>query len=160
MLDRLQRSIMIANPNHKTIDDPPSTRDLTSSIFLHVTIVYRLTHPCRDILNQLQSHNKVCCNNLDRLQGSKMIASISAVDEHVSTGDPRQSNIAFNDGTSMIDDLSIFEMDRINITKNCCNIVRTIQKNWMTLNCLINQDPQSNKWAGFSSGSYDYFKFS
>ena len=30
----------------------------------------------------------------------------------------------------------------------------------MTLNCLINQDPQSNKWAGFSSGSYDYFKFS
>ena len=75
-----------------------------------------------------------------------MIASISAVDEPVSTGDPRWSNIAFNDGTSMIDDLSIFEMDHINITKKCCNIVRTIQKNWMTLNCLINQDPQSNKW--------------
>ena len=63
----MMMTIMIASPNHKTIDDPPSTRDLTSSIFLHVTIVYRLTHPCRDILNQLQSHNKVCCNNLDRL---------------------------------------------------------------------------------------------
>ena len=100
---------MIASPNHKTIDDPPSTRDLISSMLLHVTIVYRLTHPCKDILNQLQSHNKDCCNNLDRLWGSKMIASISTMDEPVSTGDPRWSSyyITFDDGTSMIDDLSI-----------------------------------------------------
>ena len=33
MLDRLQRSIMIAILNHKTIDDPPSTRNLISSTF-------------------------------------------------------------------------------------------------------------------------------
>ena len=38
-----------------------------------------------------------------------MIASISTVDEPVSTDDPRWSSyyIALNDGTSMIDDLSI-----------------------------------------------------
>ena len=33
MLDRLKRSIMIAILNHKTIDDPPSTRNLISSTF-------------------------------------------------------------------------------------------------------------------------------
>ena len=38
-----------------------------------------------------------------------MIASISTVDEPVSTGDPRWSSyyIPLDDGTSMIDDLSI-----------------------------------------------------
>ena len=74
---------MIANPSHKTIDDLSSTRDLISSIFLHGAIVCRLTNPCRDILNQLQSHNKVCFD-----YGSEMIASINTVDEPVSTGDP------------------------------------------------------------------------
>ena len=55
-----------------------------------------------------------------------MIASISFVNQPESTGDPRWSSyyIAFNDGTSMIDDLSICKMDRINITKmlqRCAN---------------------------------------
>ena len=59
----------------------------------------------------------------------------------------------------MIDELSICKMDRINITKNCCNFVRTI-KNFDGLELFNYQDRQSNEWAGFSNGNYDYFKFS
>ena len=53
-----------------------------------------------------------------------MIASISFVNQPESTGDPRWSSyyIAFNDDTSMIDDLSICKMDRINITKNAATL--------------------------------------
>ena len=129
---------MIANPSHKTIDDLSSTGDLISSIFLHGAIVCRLTNPCRDILNQLQSHNKVCCNNLDRLRiwndWEHKYCGRTCIDWR-----SRWSSyyIAFNDGTSMIDELSICKMDRINITKNCCNFVRTIKKISMALNCLI-----------------------
>ena len=53
-----------------------------------------------------------------------MITSISFVNQPESTGDPRWSSyyIAFNDGTSMIDDLSICKMDHINITKNAATL--------------------------------------
>ena len=128
---------MIANPSHKTIDDLSSTRDLISSIFLHGAIVCRLTNPCRDILNQLQSHNKVCCNNLDRLR-------IWNDCEHKYCGRTcidwrsRWSSyyLAFNDGTSMIDELSICKMDRINITK-MLQLCANHKKISMALNCLI-----------------------
>ena len=133
-----------------------------SSIFLHGAIVCRLTNPYRDILNQLQSHNKVCCNNLDRLR-------IWNDCEHKYCGRTcidwrsRWSSyyIAFNDGTSMIGELSICKMDRIKNNKKLLQHCANHKKMAFDGLELFNyQDRQSNEWAGFSNGNYDYFKFS
>ena len=89
-----------------------------------------------------------------------MIASISIVNQPESTGDTRWSSHynAFNDGTSMIDDLSICKMDRINITKNVATLCEP-QTILDDLELFNYQDRQSNKWVGFSNDNYDYLNF-
>ena len=61
----------------------------------------------------------------------------------------------------MIGELSICKMDRIKNNKKLLQHCANHKKMAFDGLELFNyQDRQSNEWAGFSNGNYDYFKFS